>query len=477
MVFSSVPFLFYFLPLFIAAYAAMRSVKARNIVLLLFSLLFYAWGEPWFVLVMLAAIVGNWQAALWIARTPQARRIWATGVAVAANLSLLIVFKYADFLVGNLNHVTGLGGVVFPLPQVALPLGISFFTFHSISYLVDVHRGDARPATRLINIAVYISMFPQLVAGPIIRYKKVAKQLDRRRTTWGRISAGARIFVIGLAQKVLIADEVARIADTAFDELAVPGLADAWLGLSAYTIQIYFDFAGYSNMAIGFAVAFGFTFPRNFRLPYKSRSITEFWRRWHMSLSNWFRDYVYIPLGGNRGSALSTYRNLATIFLLCGLWHGASWNFVIWGAYHGLLLIIERAGLGKVLRGLPSIVSWAYTLLAVMAGWVWFRAVEFSDALRMFNGLVGLNGVGTLDPKLHFVLYPTSFTALVLGAAFALLPRTNGTPPLRGQLAGLLRVFSSRYALSDMLFITLLFVLSVLSVSSGTYSPFLYFRF
>jgi len=477
MVFSSVPFLFYFLPLFIAVYAAMRSVKARNIVLLLFSLLFYAWGEPWFVLVMLAAIVGNWQAALWIARTPQTKRIWATGIAVAANLSLLIVFKYADFLVGNLNHVTGLGGFTFPLPQVALPLGISFFTFHSISYLVDVHRGDAKPATSLINIAVYISMFPQLVAGPIIRYKKVAKQLDKRRTTWGRISAGARIFVIGLAQKVLIADEVARIADTAFDELALPGLADAWLGLSAYTIQIYFDFAGYSNMAIGFAVAFGFTFPRNFRLPYKSRSITEFWRRWHISLSNWFRDYVYIPLGGNRGSALATYRNLATIFLLCGLWHGASWNFVIWGAYHGLLLIIERVGLGKILRSVPSIFSWAYTLIAVMAGWVWFRAVEFSDALHMFKGLIGLNGMGPLDPKLHFVLYPTSMLALVLGAGFALLPRTNGTPPLRRQVAGLLRMLLPRHASSDMLFVTMLFALSVLSVSSGTYSPFLYFRF
>ncbi len=264
MVFSSVPFLFYFLPLFIPLYFLPQTTRSRNAVLLAFSVVFYAWGEPWFVLVMLASIVFNWRAALVIERTGPGRRRWATGAAVTANLLLLGVFKYADFVVSNLNQVLALFGKSVPVPEIGLPLGISFFSFHSISYLVDVHRGSAKAARRLGNIALYISMFPQLVAGPIIRYKTVARQIDRRRTTWGRAGVGARIFVIGLAQKVLIADEVARIADAAFDQVVRPTLVEAWLGLSAYTIQIYFDFAGYSNMAIGFAVAFGFTFPAQF---------------------------------------------------------------------------------------------------------------------------------------------------------------------------------------------------------------------
>jgi D-alanyl-lipoteichoic acid acyltransferase DltB (MBOAT superfamily) len=316
-------------------------------------------------------------------------------------------------------------------------------------------------------------MFPQLVAGPIVRYKTVARQIERRRTTWGRAGAGARIFVIGLAQKVLIADQVANIADVAFDRVAHPTLIDAWLGLSAYTVQIYFDFAGYSNMAIGFAVAFGFTFPRNFRLPYTSRSITEFWRRWHMSLSTWFRDYLYIPLGGNRGSAFSTYRNLGTVFILCGLWHGASWNFVIWGAYHGALLIIERAGFGAWLKKWPDKLAWAYALFAAMMGWVWFRAVDLAHARLMFGGLAGMNGIGPADVRMHIALYPVTVVALAAGIALALLPRSNGVPPRTDALSRVLR----HSAAADAAFVTLLTGLSVLTISSGTFSPFLYFRF
>ena len=473
MVFSSVPFLFYFLPLFIPFYFLPKTTRSRNAVLLAFSVVFYAWGEPWFVLVMLASIVFNWRAALIIERTGPERRHWATGAAVAANLLLLGVFKYADFVVTNLNQVLALFGKSVPVPEIGLPLGISFFSFHSISYLVDVHRGSAKAARRLGNIALYISMFPQLVAGPIIRYKTVARQIDKRRTTWGRAGAGARIFVIGLAQKVLIADEVARIADAAFDQVVRPTLVEAWLGLSAYTIQIYFDFAGYSNMAIGFAVAFGFTFPRNFRLPYTSRSITEFWRRWHMSLSTWFRDYLYIPLGGNRSSAFATYRNLVTIFLLCGLWHGASWNFVIWGAYHGALLVIERAGFGAALKKTPDKLAWAYALIAAMFGWVWFRAVDLPHALNMFAGLFGLHGVGPMDVRVHLALYPTTVAALVAGVAFALLPRSNGAPPRQNALA----LWWRNRSVPDFAAMSAMIVLSVLSVTSGTYSPFLYFRF
>ncbi len=473
MVFSSVPFLFYFLPLFIPLYFLAPSTRSRNAVLLAFSVVFYAWGEPWFVLVMLASIVFNWRAALSIEQAGPKRRRWVTGAAVAANLLLLGVFKYADFVVTNLNQVLALFGKSVPVPEIGLPLGISFFSFHSISYLVDVHRGSAKAARRLGNIALYISMFPQLVAGPIIRYKTVARQIDKRRTTWGRAGAGARIFVIGLAQKVLIADEVARIADAVFDQVVRPTFVEAWLGLSAYTIQIYFDFAGYSNMAIGFAVAFGFTFPRNFRLPYTSRSITEFWRRWHMSLSTWFRDYLYIPLGGNRGSAWATYRNLVTIFLLCGLWHGASWNFVIWGAYHGALLVIERAGFGQVLKKAPDKLAWAYALVAAMFGWVWFRATDLPHALNMFAGLFGLHGLGPMDVRVHLALYPTTVAAMVAGAALALLLRSNATPPRQNALA----LWWRSRSVPDFAFMSAMIVLSVLSVTSGTYSPFLYFRF
>jgi len=473
MVFSSVPFLFYFLPLFIPLYFLAPSTRSRNAVLLAFSVVFYAWGEPWFVLVMLASIVFNWRAALSIEQAGPERRRWVTGAAVAANLLLLGVFKYADFVLTNLNQVLALFGKSVPVPEIGLPLGISFFSFHSISYLVDVHRGSAKAARRLGNIALYISMFPQLVAGPIIRYKTVARQIDRRRTTWGRAGAGARIFIIGLAQKVLIADEVARIADAVFDQVVRPTFVEAWLGLSAYTIQIYFDFAGYSNMAIGFAVAFGFTFPRNFRLPYTSRSITEFWRRWHMSLSTWFRDYLYIPLGGNRGSAWATYRNLVTIFLLCGLWHGASWNFVIWGAYHGALLVIERAGFGQILKKAPDKLAWAYALVAAMFGWVWFRATDLPHALNMFAGLFGLHGLGPMDVRVHLALYPTTVAAMVAGAALALLLRSNGTPPRQNAFA----LWWRSRSVPDFAFMSAMIVLSVLSVTSGTYSPFLYFRF
>ncbi|MDR3498937.1 MAG: MBOAT family protein [Parvibaculum sp.] len=473
MVFSSIPFLFYFLPLFIPFHYFARTVPARNAVLLAFSLLFYAWGEPWFVLVMLGSIVGNWQAALLIEETPRERRKWVTGFAIAANLLVLGIFKYADFALINLNRVLAHMGKSVPVPEIELPLGISFFTFHSMSYIIDVHRGSFRAARKLTNIALYISMFPQLVAGPIVRYKTVARQIERRRTTWGRVGAGARIFVIGLAQKVLIADEVARIADAAFDKIAHPTLIDAWLGLSAYTVQIYFDFAGYSNMAIGFAVAFGFTFPRNFRLPYTSRSITEFWRRWHMSLSTWFRDYLYIPLGGNRGSAFQTYRNLGTVFILCGLWHGASWTFVIWGAYHGALLIVERAGLGAWLKTWPDKLAWTYALLAAMFGWVWFRAADLSHARRMFGGLFGMNGVGPADVRMDLSLHPITIGALLLGAALALLPRSNGVPPRNDTISRALR----HSAAADIAFVTLIAALSVLAISSGTFSPFLYFRF
>jgi D-alanyl-lipoteichoic acid acyltransferase DltB (MBOAT superfamily) len=464
-VFSSIPFLFYFLPLFFFVYFSTPGSVGKNAVLLLASLVFYAWGEPWFVLVLIGQVAFNYAAALVIDTNAGQRRKLATALAVAVNLALLGIFKYADFFVGTLNHA--LPGDPFALPGMALPLGISFFTFHSISYLIDVHRGQVTANRNPLEIAVYIAMFPQLVAGPIIRYHTISRRLGERRTTLGRASAGMRIFIIGLAQKVLIADEVARIAERVFDHVLLPSFAEAWLGLCAYSVQIYFDFMGYSNMAIGLGLALGFAFPRNFNMPYTSRSITEFWRRWHISLSQWLRDYLYIPLGGSRGSALETYRNLWLVFLLCGLWHGANWTFVIWGAHHGFFLVLERAGLGRLLARAP-VGAWLYTLLAVMSGWVWFRARDFDHALTFFGSLIGQNGLSAISFETHLVLFPATLAALGIGVILAIV-RLDWMRPLRFR--------SFLPAAADSVMIALFFGLAALSVAAGSYSPFLYFRF
>jgi len=471
--FPSIPFLFYFLPLFFVGYCVAPGTTAKNLFLLIASLLFYAWGEPRFVVVLIAQIALNYGAALLIARTKGKRRLLATAAGIAINLLLLGVFKYADFIIGTLNAGLPAGDGAFALPGLALPLGISFFTFHAISYLVDVHRGHVVANPNPLEVAVYIAMFPQLVAGPIIRYHTISRQLGRRRLTFGRASAGMRIFIIGVAQKVLIADEVARIAETIFDKVGQPTMLEAWLGLGAYTIQIYFDFAGYSNMAIGLGLALGFAFPRNFRLPYTASSITDFWRRWHISLSQWLRDYLYIPLGGSRGSTVETYRNLWLVFLLCGLWHGANWTFVIWGAHHGCLLVIERAGLMRLLDRAPAPVARLYALLAVMTGWVWFRARDFDHALTFFASLAGFHGWADLSVSTHLVLHPATLAAMVIGTILA----TVHIDVARVFRLALARAASPAYTLADTVAIAVFLGLSVLSIAAGSYSPFLYFRF
>jgi D-alanyl-lipoteichoic acid acyltransferase DltB (MBOAT superfamily) len=316
-----------------------------------------------------------------------------------------------------------------------------------------------------------MSMFPQLVAGPIVRYSTVSKQLHARRFTPGRFSAGMRIFIIGLSWKLLIADEIAPLADAVFDHTAAPSFIESWLGLYAYAMQIYFDFGGYSAMAVGLGIMTGFTLPRNFRVPYAALSITAFWRRWHMSLSAWLRDYVYIPLGGNRGTTLRTYLNLGIVFLLCGLWHGANWTFVIWGAYHGLFLIIERAGFGNYLARLPREVAHLYTVLVVFLGWVWFRAIDVSSAIRMFEGLLGLNGVGHISMHLHIRLSPISIAVLFVAGMLSLWkwPRWRSAAGPGNKLLPL--------AIGDATVIIALLLLCVLTAGSGNYSPFLYYRF
>jgi alginate O-acetyltransferase complex protein AlgI len=467
MVFSSVTFLFYFLPIFIAVYVLTPTVVGKNVVTLLFSLVFYAWGEPRFLLILLFAIAFNYVAAILIDRREGPQRKWALAFAVAGNLAVLGIFKYANFVTGNVAALLAPLGYDIGRTSIELPLGISFFTFHCLSYIIDVYRRRFRANRDPIDVALYISLFPQLVAGPIVRYKTVARQLDRRRQTLGRASVGARIFIIGLAQKVLVADVVAPLAQVAFDHVPHRTMPEAWIGLLGYTIQIYFDFAGYSNMAIGLGIVLGFTFPRNFNLPYTSLSITEFWRRWHMSLSSWLRDYLYIPLGGNRGTDLQTYRNLVTVFVLCGVWHGANWTFVLWGVWHGGFLVVERLGLNRLLARVPVWTRWLYALIVVMGGWVLFRSADLATAADYFASLVGRNGAGDLSFDMHDALNERAIVTLALGCVLAVAPR------LRLRLPAPIAV----RAIGDFAWTFALLVFSMVTVASGAYSPFLYFKF
>ncbi|GGF85223.1 alginate O-acetyltransferase [Azorhizobium oxalatiphilum] len=472
MIFSSVTFLFYFLPAFLICYFAVPGTRAKNIVLLVFSLVFYGWGGLPNVVVLAVSIAFNYAMAQVIDARPEPTRLRMLGLAIAINIAGLVVFKYSGFLAENFNILLEPTGLALPVVHLPLPLGISFFTFHAISYLVDVYRRRVKANTRLDEIIVYIIMFPQLVAGPIVRYSTIANRIRDRRTTFGRVSAGLRIFVIGLSWKVLIADEVAPLANVAFDQVGTPVFAEAWLGVLAYALQIYFDFGGYSNMAIGLALAMGLKFPRNFRTPYGARSISDFWRRWHMSLSSWFRDYVYIPLGGNRNGHVHTAINLWTVFILCGLWHGASWNFIIWGAHHGAFLVLERTPFGRWLKRAPLVVAHAYTLFVVLTGWVWFRALDVHHAGAMFAGLFGLNGFGTPVAAMMTALQPLTIAMMVLGWPLAMF----GLPIMKqGPLSQ--RVRYMLYGFSDSVVVLLLFLLCVMTVGAAAYSPFLYFRF
>jgi len=476
MVFSSPLFLLLFLPLTLAAYYAMPR-PGRNGVLLVASLLFYAWGELRYVPLVLGSVLFNGWAGVRIGDAVDARvrKRWLV-LAVAANLATLAVFKYANFAFENWAAVApwlGMAPSAVAIAIIPLPLGISFFTFHAISYVVDVYKRNAAPQRNLPTFALYILLFPQLIAGPIIRWRDIATQLTSRRERLADVAYGARRFVTGLAKKVLIANTLGRVADPIF--ALPPGEltpAVAWLGLACYTLQIYFDFSGYSDMAIGLMRMLGFRILENFNYPYIARSIREFWRRWHISLSNWFRDYLYVPLGGNRRGRLREYANLAIVFLLCGLWHGASWPFVLWGAWHGAFLVIERAGFGRVLAR----ARWAahlYALLAVMLGWVLFRCDTLAHAAGYFAALAGRNDVDPLrHPPAEWLDMWTMVTlaaAVVLAAPIApVLARwRDGALARGGAVAGAL----------DAVAVTALLVVTAAFLAAGTYNPFIYFRF
>ncbi|HEY1327788.1 MAG TPA: MBOAT family protein [Casimicrobiaceae bacterium] len=478
MVFSSPLFFLLFLPLVLGAYYVAPR-RARNGVLLVASLVFYVWGELRYVPLVLGSVVFNGWIGIRIgdaAAAPARRRWLALGVTV--NLAALAVFKYANFAFENWAAVAPLLGVApnaVAIATIPLPLGISFFTFHAISYVVDVYKRNAAPQRHLPTFALYILLFPQLIAGPIIRWRDIAQQLAERRERLADVAYGVRRFVIGLAKKVLIANTLGRIADAIFAlpaaELTTPV---AWLGLVCYTLQIYFDFSGYSDMAIGLMRMFGFRILENFNYPYISRSVREFWRRWHISLSNWFRDYLYLPLGGNRRGRLREYANLVIVFLLCGLWHGASWPFVLWGAWHGVFLVVERAGFGRVLERSRA-VAHVYALAAVMLGWVLFRCDTLVHAGGYYAALAGF---ATGDPSrvpLAQWLDPLAIATLVVAVVFA-APVAPMLGRWRDRLAASPRAGGVTLTL-DFAGLAVLLWASAAFLAAGTYNPFIYFRF
>ena len=461
MVFSSNIFLFAFLPFFLACYY-LTPWRAKSALILVFSYVFYAWWRPDFLAILVGVTVITYGFALAIgAASDDKQRHLLLVAGVTANLLALGYFKYANFGIDSLNvALTSVGLAPVEFTRVLLPIGLSFYIFHAISYLIDIYRREAPPARNLIDFAAFIALFPHLVAGPVLRYHLLAEQFRSRTHSLERFSRGCVIFMIGFCKKVLVADTVAPLADAAFSA-PVPTLADAWLGAVAYTIQLFFDFSGYTDMAIGLALMIGFVFPENFNDPYVSRSITEFWKRWHMSLSNWLREYLYVSLGGNRKGLVRTYVNLFLTMLLGGLWHGANWTFVLWGAWHGGILVLERYWEQRF--GRPLLPGWlrvVKTMLLVMVGWVLFRAADISGATRMFKGMLGFNGL-PFSPPVEWHVTPDRIGILILGIglvyAMPWLRRTQGS--------------YARYLLVP------LFLWAVATLSSQSFTPFLYFQF
>lgn len=465
MLFSSIPFLYYFLPLVLAVYF-LTPARFRNAVLLLASLIFYAWGEPKYVLLMLASILSGYGFGLLQERyRGQKGAKLVCGLSVAVSLSFLLYFKYADFFLENFNAATGLG---VPLLRIALPIGISFYTFQIISYTVDVYRGE--PAQKnLIHLAAYVAMFPQLIAGPIVRYSDIAQQLEHRSHSTALAAEGVRRFLIGLGKKILIANQLGELCSVfrASDEKSV---LFYWLYAVAFALHIYFDFSGYSDMAIGLGKVFGFHFLENFNYPYISASITEFWRRWHMSLGTWFRDYVYIPLGGNRVGRARQLLNILVVWMLTGFWHGAAWNFVVWGLMFAVLLIMEKLWLLKPLSKCRPLAH-LYVVFFVVISFVIFNAENMGQALSDIGGLFGADGIPLVSAEAVYCL--RSFALVLILAVF------GATPLLRNGLVRLSQYPTAGKVLNALEPFTLFILLLVMTgyLVDGSFNPFLYFRF
>ncbi|MFF2091492.1 MBOAT family O-acyltransferase [Paenibacillus sp. NPDC058174] len=461
MVFSSLLFLFLFLPAVLALYF-ISPWRIKNFVLFAASLVFYAWGEPVYIVIMLLSTVTDYGFGLLLGRPglSASKRKAVVALSIAVNLALLSYFKYADFLIGNLNSLLGTN---IPLTDLALPIGISFYTFQSMSYIIDVYRGTVKAQRNWLDFATFVSLFPQLVAGPIVQYSTVAEQLRNRKATTELFAEGVRRFTVGLAKKVLLANNIGLLWDTisGTSPHMMPALM-AWLGIVAFAFQIYFDFSGYSDMAIGLGLMFGFRFNENFNRPYTAQSITDFWRRWHISLSTWFRDYVYIPLGGNRRGLLLQLRNILIVWMLTGLWHGASWNFLFWGLYFGIILTGEKMFLLKLLQRLPRWVRHVYALLLILIGWVFFAFEELPSIGHYLQAMVGSNGQPAWDDATLYLLYTNAILLVILIIA--------SMPKRRFRLADKLPVLKLGWHFA-------LLLLSIAYLVDATFNPFLYFRF
>lgn len=472
MVFSSLLFLFRFLPAVLILYFIVPK-RFRNLVLLLVSLIFYAWGEPKYVFLMLFSILITYLGGFMVDRFrssgDEKKAKISMIVTVALALSLLGFFKYADFVIETVNRI---GHTDIDLLRLSLPIGISFYTFQTISYVIDVYRGDARVQKNIISYGAYVTMFPQLIAGPIVRYSTIDEQLRTRRESAEEFAGGAERFVIGLGKKVLLANSAGALWDSirVMDASTMPALT-AWLGIAAYTFQIYFDFSAYSDMAIGLGHMFGFRFLENFNYPYQAKSVTEFWRRWHISLGTWFREYVYIPLGGNRVSRARFIRNIMIVWMLTGIWHGADWNFVLWGIYYGVLLLVEKLFLKKYLEKTPGWLQHVYTMFTVMIGWFIFTWNENESGFAYLKAMFGMGG-GFADRGTVYLLYTNAILLVML---------ILGSTDLPVRLAGLCRArIAGRDTLTTVVrcvFLTAVFLLSTAYLVNASYNPFLYFRF
>ena len=466
MVFSSLVFLCIFLPIVFLGHTILPGIRAKNSMLLLASLVFYAYGEPVYVVLMIASALCNYLFALWIERF-QDQKKWIVSVAVILNLALLVIFKYAGFLTESVNTMFGTG---FPVPDIRLPIGISFFTFQAMSYVIDVYRGANKAQKNFGKVLLYISFFPQLIAGPIVKYHDVEQEIEHRTQSADGVARGIRRFIAGLSKKVLISNVMGMTADALFGAAAgTLGAATAWVGALSYLFQIYFDFSGYSDMAVGLGKMFGFEFCMNFNYPYIAKSITEFWRRWHISLSSWFRDYVYIPLGGNRVSKSRHIFNLMVVWFLTGLWHGAAWNFVAWGLYYGIILIIEKYILSPVLDKLPSVVRHIYSIVLVVIGWVLFFSPSLGGAARYLGMMLGAGAHGVADRESLYLLT----TNLVLWIILII----GSTPLTDVRYQHMLRQKKWNTTLLNGIVYAVLFILCIAYLVTETYNPFLYFRF
>jgi alginate O-acetyltransferase complex protein AlgI len=472
MLFSSAIFLFYFLPCLLLVYFCAPQLKIKNYILLIFSMVFFAWGGIFFTALVFASIIFNFFTGKFIQRTHSKLAI---SIAIVGNLSVLVFFKYANFIVVVFNNFSSNFDITaMPALGIILPIGISFYTFHSISYNLDVYYKKSQAQTNVFNMALYILLFTQLVAGPIIRYNVFAPQLLGRVHSFEKISLGIERFIIGLGKKIIIANTIGRLADDAFAQNAatMDGLF-SWVGIVCYTFQIYFDFSGYSDMAIGLSRIFGFEFPENFNKPYTATSIKDFWQRWHISLSSFFRDYLYIPLGGNQKGKNRTILNLLIVFFLTGLWHGANYTFIVWGLLHGSFLLLERVGLDKILKRVPLFLQHSYAFLIVLIAWIPFRAKNMSCAINYFKSLFVFSH--SINSKLVFSYFTTD---VVIALALAIIIGFN----LIQGISTKLRAIKNNYIINfvqvtQAAFLLVVLIMSSVYIMSGTYNPFIYYQF